>query len=182
MRKLRSGVLALCAGLLFLAGAAPAWAHTFQLDVELGCVGPTCVTNETHVDFTPFKGWAQLTVTNNGSVAWGDFHFGLFNSGYGIDPADVFFQVEGDKAPQSSQSITWSPLVDGSQTLDVYFYGDPVGVGETLSINIYTNNAGELVSFGTLFYPTPIPEPGTAALMGLSLLGLLAAGRRVRRR
>lgn len=56
-----------------------------------------------------------------------------------------------------------------------------MGVGNTLTLNVYTNNAGNLTSFGTLFYPTPIPEPGTAALLGLSVLGLLAVVRRSRR-
>ena len=184
MRRLTGRILVLVAGLLFLAGAVPALADSFSITTVFDCVGGggSCPQQSTHDDQTPWKGWVYLTVTNNGDTPWADFHLGLFDSGYGIDPEDVFFQVQGDKAPQSSQSITWSPTTDGSQTLDVYFYGDPVGVGNTLTLNVYTNNAGHLTSFGTLFYPTPIPEPGTAALLGFALLGVLAAARRTARR
>lgn len=113
MKNWKTGFLALSAALLLLAGGAPAWGHSFALTTSFDCVGGGggCPLQSTHVDQDPWKGWVQLTVTNMGSVAWGDFHFGLFDSGYGADPADVFFQVEGDKAPQSSQSITWSPSV-----------------------------------------------------------------------
>lgn len=183
MKNWKTGFLAFSAALLLLAGGTSAWAHSFPVTTAFDCVGGggTCPEQQTHVDQDPYKGWVWLTVTNNSGVAWGDFHLGLFDSGYGIDPGDVFFQVEGAYAPQSNHSITWSPSVDGSQTLDIYFYGDPVAPTQTLTLNVYTNNAGSLTSFGTLFYPTPIPEPGTAALVGLSLLGLLAAVRRARR-
>ena len=181
MRNRTSRLLALSVGLLFLAGAAPAWAHSFDVSAGFSCLGSACSESTEHEDADPFKGWANLSVTNTGTEDWGDFHFELFQVTGAID--NVFFDVSAPNQPTSNRtSLSWA-VSDGGHTLDLYFYGDPVGASEVLNISVYTNNAtDEVTFFGTLYYPTPIPEPGTAVLMGLSLLGLLAAGRRRARR
>ena len=186
MRRYKSRALALCAGLLFLIGAAPVWADSVDVSASFSCLGSGCSQGTDHEEGTgyqdyDFKGWVYLTASNTGSEDWGDFHFEIFQVGsYSID--NVLFDVSSPNEPTSNRSsLSWN-LVD-NHTLDVYFYGDPVGPSETLKINVYTNNVTDQVPFfGVLYYPTPIPEPGTAALMGLSLLGLLAAGRRRARR
>jgi hypothetical protein len=183
MQKYKSRVLALMGGLLFLAGTSPAWAHSFSVTTSFDCLGGggTCPQETQHEDASPYKGWANLSVTNTGTDPWGDFHFELFQV---TDPiTNVFFQVDSPNEPTSNRdSLTWAISGDG-HTLDLYFYGDPVYNNQVLNVSVYTNNAINQVSFfGTLYYPTPVPEPGTAALLGFSLLGLLAVGRRVRRR
>ena len=51
--------------------------------------------------------------------------------------------------------------------MDLYFYGNTVGVGETVWFQIYTDNADELSWFGLAFHPTPVPEPATIAMLGI---------------
>jgi hypothetical protein len=180
MKNWTGRILVLLAALLFLAGATPAWGHSFSVTTSFSCLGSDCSQSSQHQDEAPWKGWAYLTVTNTGSESWGDFHFELFQV---TDPIDnVFFDVASPNEPTSNRtSLNWA-VSDGGHTLDLYFYNDPVGAGETLNINVYTNNATDNVSFfGTLYYPTPIPEPGTAALLGFALLGVLAAARRTAR-
>ena len=176
MKNWKTALLALSAAVLLLVGAGAASADPIDITTSFDCVGVACAQSTQHDDQDPWKGLLTVSATNNTSVPWGDFHFELFQV---TDPIDnVFFQVENPYQPQSSQSITWSPSVDGSQTLDIFFYGDPVNIGDTLNISVYTNNVQDKIIFGVSFYPTPIPEPGTAALVGFALLGLLALARR----
>lgn len=187
MRNWKTGFLALSAALLLLAGGSPAWADSFSVTTVFDCLGGggSCPQESEHEEGTGlgdanFKGWVYLSVTNTGTEDWGDFHFGLFQV---TDPiTNVFFDDSAPNQPTSNRTGLASSVSSGGHVLDVFFYGDPVGVGETLNINVFTNNVTDQVTFfGTLYYPTPIPEPGTAALVGLSLLGLLAAVRRARR-
>jgi len=188
MRNWTSRLLALSAGLLLLAGTAPAWADSVDVSLSFSCLGSGCSQSAVHEEGTgyqdyDFKGWVYLTASNGGSEAWGDYHFQLFSSPPSYeDITNLVFQTGGGFGPQSSQSISSVSLSGDGKTLDVYFDGDPVAPTDTLHINVYTNNADHISYFGVLSYPTPIPEPGTAALMGLSLLGLLAMVRRTARR
>ena len=38
----------------------------------------------THADADPFKGWFDVTVTNNMSEPWGDFHFEIMDVGWDV--------------------------------------------------------------------------------------------------
>jgi hypothetical protein len=156
---------------LFL-GTAPAWGHDMIINTDFDCVGPgACEQSGSHEDADPFKGWIILTVENTGTEAWGDFHFQLFQV---TDPIDnVFFDVTAPNQPTSSQSgLSWS-LSGGGHVLDLYFYGDPVDPGEIATFNVYTDNTIDQVSFfGTAYYPTPIPEPGTFWLLAVGLVGM----------
>lgn len=158
--------------LAFFLGTAPAWGHDMPINTAFDCVGPgVCEQSGEHEDADPFKGWILLTVQNTGTEAWGDFHFELFEV---TDPIDnVFFVVDSPNQPTSTQSgLSWSLSGDG-HTLDLFFYGDPVDPGEIAEFNVYTDNTIDQVSFfGTAYYPTPIPEPGTFWLLGAGLIGM----------
>ncbi|NIP97351.1 MAG: hypothetical protein GWO24_29510, partial [Akkermansiaceae bacterium] len=89
--------------LAFFLGTAPAWAHDMNVIAEFTCVGSgACEQTNSHPDADPWKGWANITVTNTGTQGWSDFHFSLFQV---TDPIDnVFFDVSSPNEPTSSQS------------------------------------------------------------------------------
>jgi hypothetical protein len=162
-------------------GAAPAGAHDFSYAQSFGCVGIACAVSPEHEEADPFKGYAYLTLTNTGTEPWGDFHLEIFQvTGETVENVD--FIVSTPYEPTSSQSgLTWS--VDNSlpsgATLDLYFYGDPVLPTETATFTVYTDNTTDEVSFfGTMLYPTPVPEPTTALLVAAGLIGFAVNGRR----
>ena len=125
-----------------------------------------------HEDFSPFKGFASVTVTNTGTEVWGDFHFGFYDplGNQDISSLAFFDAAGGGVDPTSSQSgLTWAINNNAvGATLDLYFYSDPVGVGEQATFTVYTDNTtDQLPWFGLMIYPTPVPEPATIALLAL---------------
>jgi hypothetical protein len=166
--------------LVLFLGTAPVWADDMSVVADFDCVGSgVCEQTSEHEDADPFKGWANITVTNTGTEAWGDFHFLLFQVTNPIDNVD--FIVDSPYQPTSSQSgLSWD--VDNDvvgATLDLFFYSDPVLPSEVATFRIYTDNTTDQVSFfGMAFYPTPVPEPGTFALLAAGLIGLAAFRKR----
>jgi hypothetical protein len=131
-----------------------------------------------HEEASPFKGWANVTVTNTGTQPWGDFHFEFYDPIGGQDISNLAF-LDGSGGgfdPCSTQSgLTWS-IDNGAvgATMDLFFYSDPVAQFEEVTFSVYTDNtADELPWFGLMIYPTPIPEPATICLLGLGAIGLL---------
>lgn len=123
-----------------------------------------------HEDDAPYAGWIDLTVTNNGTEDWGDFHFEIFQVG-AEDPVNVDFL--SSPAPVSSQTgLTWAISPDGS-AIDLYFYSDPVAPGETANFQVYDVNPDELSFFGVSYWPTPVPEPMSVSLLACGGLALL---------
>jgi len=163
--------------LAFFVGTAPAWGHDMPINTDFSCVGPACQQSGSHEDADPFKGWILLTVENTGTEAWGDFHFDLFQV---TDPIDnVFFDVTAPNQPTSSQSgLSWA-VSNGGHTLDLFFYGDPLLPTQIATFNVYTDNTTDQVDFfGTSYYPTPVPEPGTLGLLAAGLIGLASFRKR----
>jgi len=74
-------------------------------------------------------------------------------------------------------SVTNGTLTSGA-TLDLFFYANPVAPNQTATFTVYTNNAIDQGFFGVMFYPTPVPLPGAAWLLGPGIVGLIAARRR----
>lgn len=155
----------------FFLGTAPARGDDIAINTDFSCVGPTCAQLSEHEDADPFKGSIILTVENTGTEAWKDFHFEFYQVGDPID--NVFFVVTSPNEPTSSQSgLGWTLSLDG-HTLDLYFSSDPVLPGEFATFNVYTDNTTDQVPvFGTSYYPTIVPEPGTFWLLGAGLIGM----------
>ena len=166
-----TGAIIVC-GVLLVWPSAPAFAHDGDIVTTFPNLDPQQFE---HPDQAPWKGWLNVTATNNGTVAWGDFHFEFYDPIGGQDLSNLAFRDAslGGEDPTSSQSpLTW--LIDNDAvpaTMDLFYYSDPVGVGETATFSVYTDNTvGTLPIFGMIIYPTPIPEPGTVLLLGLGAL------------
>jgi hypothetical protein len=172
-RLITTGIL--LTALLF-SGFAPAMADDVTIVTDLNGVGAGVFRAYDHEDANPFKGFLNLTVTNTGTEAWGDFHFYIFDA-QGINSSSAIFTE--DFAPSSSQDPLGYSITNDDHWLNLWFYGDPVNPGETATFQVYTDNtAGMLQFFGIGFYASPVPVPGALILLGSGLLGLLGLRRR----
>ena len=103
----------------------------------------------------------HVTVTNTSAVAWGDFHFGIYDpiGGQDISRVDFIDASTGGEDPVSSQAgLSW--VIDNvtiGARIDLYYYGDPIQPGETAWFNVQVDNPDHISFYGVLFYPTPVP-------------------------
>lgn len=119
-----------------------------------------------------YAGWYTVTADNQSSVAWGDFHFLIYEiPGHEGDPlfdiSNVTFDIETPYMPSSSQTLDigneWNLSADGKQ-LSLNFYGDPFVPAETDGWwKVHIDNP-DGVMHGITSYPSVVPEPVSSAL------------------
>jgi len=149
--------------------ACPALAHDAYIAASFSGYGIGASQTFEHDDIEPFKGWMDLTVTNTTEDEWWtDFHL-MITSVAGSDVSMTDFIDYAPYQPTSSQALdSW--VIDNSvtgATMDICYYNDPVGPGETAWFKVYTDNTAKKVRFGLCVYPT-VPEPSSIfALSGL---------------
>jgi hypothetical protein len=114
-------------------------------------------------------------INNDTGIAWGDYHvmvtmskpFTFSNVGVGIGNPGWTFNTT---APTPS-GTNWIGYIDYAG------YGNPVLALGTLDFNYSMTFTGG-ASFQEALTPSPVPEPGTFALMVCGLTGLLVMRRR----
>jgi hypothetical protein len=156
-------------------------AHNADVSLEFSGVGTSVKSSIIHEDADPFKGWLNLTVTNTGTEAWGDFHFQIFNVP-GSDGKVVFDIAVDSNTLLSSQTLQNQTFSFDHTMLDFFFYDDPILAGETAWFSVYTDNTyNNLSYFGVAMWPTPaaVPLPGAAWLLGCGIVGIAAVRRKV---
>ncbi len=144
-----------------------------------------------HNDADPWKGWASVIAINwCGGPDWGDFHLRMKEVCSPWSTSDVDFITGGEFDPElyiwGGLSVGWvQQTVDNAilgsdgETLDLFFYSNPVENGQIALIKFYTDNTSHHSDwFKVSGYATPVPEPATIALLGLGAIALIRRSKR----
>lgn len=189
MRLLRPNSPVLLAGLatLLFASASVAASVTgpqvsndvsgpgsISFDVDFPTNAPTTATvdatgesgvltfNSILFNFSP-DNWSSLSITLDGGATFATL-------GQVTDGFATFFPIVGPVAPNAT-SITIDFSANPAATAIGVELGNPLGLTGAANFGIDVSAlAGS--SFGITLAPTPIPEPGTALLLGLGLAAL----------
>lgn len=125
-----------------------------------------------------YAGWYTATVDNQSSVAWGDFHFEIYEiPGHAGNPlfdiSKVVFDISEFLMPSSSQTLDNINLSSSGKELSFTFYNDPYAAGATGGWwKAHINNPDGVVH-GVTYYPSVVPEPvsSTLFIIGAATLG-----------
>lgn len=138
-----------------------------------------------HGDLDPFKGYANIYVTNDTDEYWTNFELGIGavpKTGGGLTNISATIFVDyAPYGPTSSQNgLSWVINNDpaGAQ-MALYFVSDPIAPGDSAWFKVYTDNTTYKERFRLCFYPT-IPEPSSLFALFGGVVGLL--GFRLRKR
>jgi hypothetical protein len=154
----------------------PTGGHTFQLCIDgsqklwdAGHIQGAIITDtETDPTLALFN-----EINNDTGIAWGDYHVMVTMS----KP----FTFSGIGVTNGGWTFTsTAPVPVGSNWIgyiDYAGYGNPVLALGTLAFNYSMTFTGG-ASFQEALTPSPVPEPGTFALMACGLTGLLVMRRR----
>lgn len=167
---MKKNMMLLMSFVLFAVGGL-SLAHDGQDVASISGIGSDYEVTSIHYDDAPWKGTFTLTVTNTGTQAWGDFHFRISC----LYPGSVVFGTGPNNQYPTKDGQPVSYVLSYNNTiLDLYFYNNPVNPNQSTTFVIYTDNtANQNAWFGICFYPTPVPEPATLAILGLGALVLL---------
>jgi len=116
-----------------------------------------------------YAGWYTANVDNQSNVAWGDFHFEIYEiPGHAGNPlfdiSKVVFDMSGLLIPSSSQTLDSINLSGNGKELSFNFYNDPYAAGATGGWwKAHINNPDGVVH-GVTYYPSVVPEPVSSTL------------------
>ena len=155
----------------------PTGGHTFQLCIDgsqklwdAGHIQGAIITD------TPTDPTLALfnSINNDTGIAWGDYHIQVTMS-----KLFAFTNVGVGNSGWNVTAVAQPTLVgsDWIGYIDYAGYGNPVLASGTLDFNYSMTFTGG-TSFQEQLTPSPVPEPGTFALMVCGLTGLLVMRRR----
>lgn len=151
---------------LVLGFAVSSWADDADATLSFSDFNQQTVYHYDQDTGNGFKGWFDLTVTNNTNQAWGDYHFLLFDFD-NYESSVIFVDSSGGGYDPESTTNTidsWTISTDG-KSMDLFFYSNPVGIGQTANFKVWTDNtAGTNDPFAIGSFPSVVPEPVSSTL------------------
>jgi hypothetical protein len=116
-------------------------------------------------------------IDNDTAFAWGDYHIKVTMS-KSFSFSAVAVANTGWTSTFTAPVAVGTNYVGYIDYVAVNPYLNPVSIGGTLGFSYSVSFIGSVYYFGEELTPTPVPEPGTFALMACGLAGLLVLRRR----
>lgn len=184
MKRLFMIATAMVAAAMIYSAAAYANDAYINATFSKSETGTVSAQSFTHDDLEPFKGSANITVTNDTDEYWNGLHLGIFSvSGSNISKT-IFVDGTIDGVsynPTSSQGgLSW--VINNNPagaTMDLFFTSY-VAPGSTATFKVYTDNTTYRQKFGIMVYPTAVPEPSSYIAFFTGIIGLVGYATRRR--